>query len=136
MAGDPPIRAHLLWQEGESFRCRIGERELTLDGAGEQGLSPMQHLALAVAGCMAIDVVHILARMRTPVTSLQVQVTATRAPTPPRRFTAIELQMQIHGDVAEAGVERAVALSRERYCSAWQSLRPDTILQVRWRIVR
>ena len=49
----------------------------------------------------------------------------TRAPDEPRRFTRIELQYTVTGDVPEEVVQRGIELSRDKYCSVWHSMRQD-----------
>jgi putative redox protein len=103
-----------------------------VDGDSAAGPSPMDHLLLAAAGCMAIDVLDILAKSRVPVEGMSVAVDGTRADKPPRRFTAITMSFHLRGPVSadRPKVERAVHLSRETYCSVVHSLRPDLDLLI------
>jgi putative redox protein len=93
----------------------------------------MDALLLGVAACMGIDVVMILQKGRVPLTSLEVDVEGDRAEEVPRRFTAIRILYRIGG--LEAGhrerAQRAVDLSRDKYCSVLHSLRPDVDLDIR-----
>ena len=129
------ISLSMRWLGGERFDIRVGDHDLRLDGESLQGVSPMQYLACGVAGCMAIDVAHILTRMRTPPDALVVAMDTERPEEPPRRFTRLTLTFELTGEIPEANVERAVRLSRETYCSAWNSLREDTELVVHTRII-
>ena len=86
----------------------------------------MQALAFGLAACMAIDVVQILRKGRFALESLRARLVAERAAEPPRRFVRVDLRFVVTGDVPPERVERAIALSREKYCSVWHSLRPDT----------
>ncbi len=128
---DAPITARLDWIQDQAFEASVGEHRLTIDGETRRGLSPMQHLALAIAGCMGIDVAHILTRMRTPPDRLRVEVEAQRRDEEPRRFTRVTLDFVLTGDVSESNLERALELSRDKYCSAWATIGPDTELVVR-----
>jgi len=74
---------------------------------------------------MAIDVVHILKKGRLGVTSLRAELHARRAPRDPKRLVAVRLHFRVGGEVPAERVERAIALSRETYCSVWHSLRHD-----------
>ncbi len=86
----------------------------------------METLLAAVAGCMAIDVVHILKRMRAEPARLRARVSGERADEHPRRFRSITLQFRGGGDgVTEERLQRAVALSFETYCSVLHSLATD-----------
>ena len=88
----------------------------------------MQFLAMGLAGCMAADVLDIVRKGRHPIAGLRTRLSGTRTPAPPRRFTAIHLHFDVQGDVPAQAVDRAVALSREKYCSVWHSLRQDIVL--------
>ena len=84
---------------------------------------------------MAIDVVHILDRMRTPASALRVDLELERAPEDPRRVTSLTLSFSIGGDVPEKNVERALDLSRETYCSVLHSLRRDIRIEIPFEVV-
>ncbi len=94
----------------------------------------MQALAFALAGCMAMDVAHVLGKGKGGLRGLRADLTGTRAAEEPRRFTAIALHYSITGDVPAARVERAIELSREKYCSVWHSMRQDIALTVTFRV--
>jgi putative redox protein len=97
---------------------------LTMDGAPDGGgrnlaPRPMETLLAGAGGCTAYDVVLILKRGRHNVTGCQVKLTAERAQTDPKVFTALNLHFIVTGrGLPQAAVERAVALSHEKYCSA------------------
>lgn len=85
----------------------------------------MQHAAMALAGCMAADVVDIIRKGRHPLIGLRVVFTGGRSEQPPRRFTEISLRFEIQGAVPADAVERAIALSHDKYCSVFHSFRQD-----------
>jgi putative redox protein len=124
----PPVQIELTWDERLRFAARSGSVQLVLDGDSEAGPSPMQALAAALAGCMAVDVVAILEKGRHRLNGMQVTLRGTRADGPPARFTAIDMHYAIEGEVSDHAVTRAIQLSREKYCSVWHSLRPDITL--------
>jgi putative redox protein len=74
---------------------------------------------------MAMDVVDILQKGRFPMDAVHARLTGERRPDPPRRFTRVALHFVVRGHVPADRVERAIELSRARYCSVWHSLRPD-----------
>lgn len=115
------------WQGEHRFDTgRPGQSLARLDGGGATGQGPTDALLSALAACSGIDVVDILAKRRTPVTALDIEVVGERRPTPPRRFVAIDLTYHVTGaQVERAHAERAVALAMERYCSVASSLAPD-----------
>jgi len=121
----PPVRVELEWEGGLRFRGRSGERELKLDGDSASAVSPVEALALALAACMASDVVHILVKGRAEPKGLTARLVAERAPEEPRRLVKVDLRFAVRGPVPADKVERAIALSREKYCSVWHSLRTD-----------
>ena len=121
----PPTTAELIWSEGLRFGATSGSNAIVVDGDGAAGPSPVQTAAMGLAGCMAADVVAMLEKGRQPVTAMRVSFTGERAATPPRRFTRIILHFHVTGAVAPEAVERAIALSRETYCSVWHSMRQD-----------
>jgi putative redox protein len=121
----PPTTAELVWSEGLRFGATSGANAVVVDGDGAVGPSPVQVAAIGLAGCMAADVVAVLEKGRQPLTALRVSFTGERAATPPRRFTRITLHFHVTGPVAPEAVERAIALSRETYCSVWHSMRQD-----------
>ena len=123
----PPVAVELEWEGGLRFRGRAGDRELRLDGDSASAVSPMETLALALAGCMASDLVHILVKGRIEPTALTARLVAERAPEEPRRLVRVDLRFAVRGPVPADRVERAITLSREKYCSVWHSLRPDIV---------
>lgn len=124
------VRVELEWEGGQRFRAAAADHALTVDGEQAAGASPMQLMALAIGGCMGIDVAHILGRMRTPPQSLHVSVTGERTDEEPRRFRRIVLSFALSGDVPQDSLVRAIELSRSKYCSAWATVRPDVELVV------
>lgn len=125
----------LRWS-GHDLVFRGGEEggpQTVLDSAGEEGLSPTQLLLLSLAGCMGIDVLMILQKSRVPVESLEVEMDGDRAESPPRRYLRIRLTYRLRGpeDEHESKLQRAVDLSREKYCSVLHTLDPAVDLDIR-----
>ena len=125
MSDKPPVTIALVWERELVFAGTSGEISMTLDSAGAAGPSPMQALAFALAGCMAMDVVHILKKARHELRGLRADLSADRAPDTPHRFTTVTLNYTINGDIPAEAVERAIELSRQKYCSVWHSMRQD-----------
>jgi putative redox protein len=126
----PPTVLELIWERDLVFAGVSGQASMVLDSAGVAGPSPVQTLAFALAGCMGMDVVHILRKARHDLRGLRIDLTGERAPEEPRRFTAIALRFTINGELPRDAVDRAVELSRDKYCSVWHSLRQDITLTV------
>ncbi|HSW28434.1 MAG TPA: OsmC family protein [Longimicrobiales bacterium] len=109
-----------------------GGPEIALDSDGKAGPSPTQALLLALAGCMGVDVRMILEKSRVPLEALDVLIEADRVEEPPRRFHAIRLTYRLRGPREDdrPKVDRAVELSRDKYCSVLHTLRPDLELDI------
>jgi putative redox protein len=121
----PPVTVDLEWRGELRFAGASGGHHLVLDSAEKAGPSPIQALGLALAGCMAMDVAHILAKGHATIQSMTVHFTGRRADEPPRRFVDMEVRFSFRTDATADKVERAIALSREKYCSVWHSMRED-----------
>jgi putative redox protein len=95
-----------------------------VDGAAEAGgrnlgPRPMELVLAGTAACTAFDVVWILRKARQPVSDCVVEAEAERAEADPKVFTRIHLKYRVAGKgLNPAQVERAVKLSKEKYCSA------------------
>ena len=110
---------------GMAFSAETGSGHLlTMDGAPDGGgrnlaPRPMETLLAGAGGCTAYDVVLILQRGRHAVTGCQVKAKAERAHEDPKVFTKLNLHFVVTGKALSAvAVERAIALSHEKYCSA------------------
>ena len=124
-ASQPPLSAELVWSGQLRFSATSGSNAIVIDGDGAAGPSPVQLVAVGLAGCMATDVVAILEKGRHGLTALRVSFSGERAAEPPRRFVRITVHFHLSGPVPLEAAERAIALSREKYCSVWHSMRPD-----------
>lgn len=127
----PPLVAELVWSEELRFAATAGSATIVIDGDSTAGPSPMQAVAFGIAGCMSADIVSILQKGRHGLTGYRVRFSGTRAEQPPRRFTHLLMEVLVTGPVPQAALDRAVTLSREKYCSAFNSLREDVTLDVR-----
>lgn len=119
------MKARASWVEGMAFMGEAGSgHAVVMDGAPEYGgrnigIRPMEMLLIGLAGCTGFDVVQILKKGREAVTGCDVEVEAERASEDPKVFTKIHLSYRVTGKgLARAKVERAVTLSKEKYCSA------------------
>jgi putative redox protein len=101
------------------------------DEAG-QGATPMELLAVSLAGCTSMDVVSILVKMRQPLESFRVEVRGEKAEEHPKRFLSLEIVYYIAGAVDEKKVQRAIALSETKYCSVEATLRPAVAITSRY----
>ena len=119
------MKARIKWVEGVRFVAETGSgHALIVDGAAEAGgrnlgPRPMELVLAGTAACTAFDVVWILRKARQPVSDCVVEAEAERAEADPKVFTRIHLKYRVAGKgLNPAQVERAVKLSKEKYCSA------------------
>ncbi len=122
------MKTTLDWQGKMAFK---GENpsghEITMDAAPEvggenTGPRPTELLLQSVAGCTAIDIVSILAKMRMTPTSFQTEVEGERAEEHPKKFTKLHIHYILEGDLDEKKVVRAIKLSKDDYCSVSHTL--------------
>ncbi len=119
------MKTRIKWTEEVSFVAETGSgHALVVDGAPEAGgrnlgPRPMELVLAGTAACTAFDVVWILKKARQPITDCVVEAEAERAADDPKVFTRIHLTYRLSGKgLKRAQVERAVKLSKEKYCSA------------------
>ena len=103
---------------------------MRLDGGAHSGQTPPDALLSSLAACSGIDLVDILAKRRTPVERLSIEVEGERRDAAPRRFLRLRITYRVDGKGIEAvHAERAVGLAFEKYCSVAATLAPDTLVQ-------
>ena len=88
------------------------------------GLKPSDLLLLSAASCSTYDVAMILDRQHEPLEGLEVICTGEQLPNPPHAFTSIHLHYRAYGAVDPRKLERAIALSEDKYCSIINTLKP------------
>jgi putative redox protein len=123
------MKTKVKWIEDVSFVVETGSGHAVLvDGATDSGgrnlgPRPMELVLAGTAACTAFDVVWILRKARQPIGSCVVEAEADRAAEDPKVFTRIHFTYRVSGEgLDHAQVERAVKLSREKYCSATQMM--------------
>jgi putative redox protein len=131
-----PVAVQIVWagegrfDAGREATSREGgpdeSPQIRLDSSAHTGPSPFDALLCALGSCAAVDVVDILAKRRTPVESLRVNVRAERVDGTPRRLARATLEFSITGaGIERVHAERAIDLAVNKYCSVRDSLRPD-----------
>lgn len=114
------MKANVEWIKDELF---LGTSEsghtIVLDAnAGETAPSPLENVLISLGGCSSVDVVSILQKARQNIQRCQVEISGERVNTIPKLFSDIHLHFIISGsNIAPKHVERAVALSADKYCS-------------------
>ena len=116
---------HWMPATGMAFTAETGSGHLlNMDGSPDGGgrnlaPRPMETLLAGAGGCTAYDVLLILKRGRHAVSGCRVELKAERAAQDPKVFTALHLHFVVSGRALDRGaVERAIALSHDKYCSA------------------
>lgn len=122
-----PTRVMVDWKGARNFEAaREGRPSILIDGDGNDGPSPPDTLLAALASCVSVDVVDILAKRRTPVETFNVEVLGERVDTIPRKFKHITLNFAITGaGIDRVNALRAIELSATKYCSVRDSLDPN-----------
>lgn len=130
----PTNKATLKWDRDLVFLGRTQEGyEIEFDGHVQWGCKPTDALLLALAGCMGIDVVMFLQKMKIELADFTMDIVGTRNPTPPQYFASVDMTLNIAGkNLDPKKVDRAVSLSHEKYCSVYNSLRKDMAVNIKY----
>ena len=119
------MKARIKWVEDRTFIGESGSGHKIVLGTafgsdgGSPGPSSMELVLIGLGGCSAYDVVHILEKGREAIEDVTVELEAERAQQDPKVFTRIHMHFVVKGrGLAAEKVERAIALSVEKYCSA------------------
>lgn len=125
-------KATLTWDKELIFVGRTNRGyEIEFDAAQQWGCSPTESLLLSVAGCMGIDMVSFLQKMKCEIKAYKMDIVGERNPTPPQYYTSIEMIIAVTGSgLTPKKLERAISLSQEKYCSVYHSLRKDITVKV------
>jgi putative redox protein len=127
------------FDENFGFKARAGNHEMILDtaveiGGNDQGFRPMELMLVSLAGCSAIDIIHILNKGKHAIRSYTATVEAERRDELPRIFSTIDMIITVDTDAPDTVLERAVKLTKEKYCSVYAVLEasaPVTLKLVR-----
>ena|SRR5438309_4656523 len=119
------VEARVQWTGGERFVASASSgHALVVDSSSQtkSASGPMELVLIALCSCTATDVVSVLKKKREPFTSVVVRAQGERALEPPTVYTSIHLIYEIGGHVSPAAAERAVHLSKDKYCSVSRML--------------
>ena len=131
---NPEVRSTLTWDKDLIFNGRTQEGyEIDFDAHVQWGCKPTDALLLSLAGCMGIDTVMFLKKMRMDLSSFKIDIVGKRNLEPPQYYKAVDIVLYIGGrNLSPKKVDRAVKLSHEKYCSVYNSLRDDMDVKVRY----
>lgn len=126
-----PIETKITWNGGKAFTGEFAGHKVIMDatkefGGEEKGPTPKALLLFSLAGCAGIDVVSILGSMRVEIDSLEMEVVGELLDDTPARFSEIKMVYRFKGqDLPLKKLERAVKLSKEKYCGVSASFSPE-----------
>jgi putative redox protein len=129
-AGPVISRSEVAWRGDRLFDAGPAGRTHRIDAAATVAPGPVETLLSAIASCSGVDVIDIIAKRKTPVERMTINVTAERRAEFPRRVQKLEIAFHIDGaGIEKEHAERAIQLSYERYCSVAASLAADIITE-------
>lgn len=91
-------------------------------GGGDSAFRPMQMLLVGLASCSAIDILNILYKQKQEVLSFEVEVEGDRTEEIPSIFKNIRVLIKVSGGLSQKKLEKAIHLTKEKYCSVYQIL--------------
>jgi putative redox protein len=110
------------WLGGMAFEANVGGHKITVDAASDNGGNdlgprPKPLMMVALAGCTGMDVVSILKKMRVEFDSFSVDVEGITSDEHPKKYLEMTVIYRVKGkSIDPEKVEKAVELSKERYC--------------------
>lgn len=131
----PDNRVQIAWAGDHRFDAgRPGGPQIRIDASAQTGPGPVDALLIGLGCCTGVDVVDILAKRRTPVESLGIEVQGERREEIPRRIIKAHLVYRIDGaGIEREHAERAIDLAVTKYCSVRDSLDPS--IPITWSLV-
>ena len=103
---------------------------------GGDDISPAQMLLLGLAGCMGMDVAHVLTKKRVAFKAIEVTVVGQQPNEYPRPFQIIEIKFQVAGTgISPDAVAKAVSLSQDKYCVVGQTLQQTVTIETSFEII-
>ncbi|UKT62324.1 OsmC family protein [Pedobacter mucosus] len=93
------------------------DAKVAIGGEGK-GFRPMEMLLIGLGGCSGIDMVNVLTKQKEPLNDIKISITATRKEEEmPPIFDVIDIHFDLFGDLSAPKVERALAMTFDKYCS-------------------
>lgn len=106
--------------QGKSLLLDAGK---SFGGIG-YGMSPMQTILAALGGCSGIDIVSILNKQKQKVDRFSIKINGRRKEgAEPSLWEFVEVIFELTGQLEPDKVNRACALSIDKYCSVAETLR-------------
>ena len=128
-------KGFLSWEHDLVFTARIRGYEFEYDPKAAEGCWPTDTLIMSLAGCLGIDVVMFLQKMRVEIKEFEIETSGERNPEPPQYYKSMEMTIHVSGKgITPKKLDRAISLSQEKYCSVYHTLRKDLNVKVRYEI--
>ena len=108
---------------------------IALDGpeefnGSEAATRPKELILIGLAGCSGSDVASILSKMREKIQRFEIDVDSESATEHPKVFTKIHLKYRFWGEnLKKDNIEKAIALSQDKYCSVTAMLKPKVEIE-------
>jgi putative redox protein len=122
------------WNGGMSFEADVMDYKIMMDadpefGGQRKGPKPKPLLLVALAGCTGMDIVSLLNKMRIEFKKFNIRVDGDTADEHPKKFTRITITYEVTGkNIDREKVEKAVILSKEKYCSVSATLKDSVTI--------
>ena len=104
-------------------------------GASERGWRPMELLLVSLAGCSCIDLISVLKKQRQDIQDVKIDLSGTRRPGTPSPYESIALHFTFTGKIKPEKVDKAIELTKGKYCSVYFSLHPDIDVRYTYDII-
>jgi putative redox protein len=128
-------KGFLSWEKDLVFTARIRGYQFEYDPKAMEGCWPTDTLLMSLAGCLGIDVVMFLQKMKAEIKEFEIETSGERNPIPPQYYKSVKMVIHISGKgITPKKLDRAIALSQEKYCSVYHSLRKDIEVTVSYEI--
>ena len=135
-------RVDVVFKGGMKFEAKAGRAGTTVDidfgreGETIAGYTPMELVLASLCGCSGQVTVGLLARMGQEVRDLVIHAKGTKKEIHPAVFTSIDLEFEFRGGkIDAASVDKALALSEERYCPVWAMLKAASPIKATYRLL-
>lgn len=136
------MRAHIRYSGNMSFIGKADSNHfVVMDaskkvGGEESAVKPIELILIGLGGCTGVDVVSILSKMRAPLEKLEILINAEQSDDFPKVFTKIHIDYTFYGQgLKNEQVERAVNLSKEKYCSVSAMLSKSAEISHSYKII-
>ena len=136
------MKAHIRYTGNMSFIGKADSNHLVIMdasksvGGEESAVKPIELILIGLGGCTGIDVVSILKKMRASFDKLEILISAEQSEDYPKVFIKIHIEYLFYGkDLKNEQVERAVTLSKEKYCSVSAMLSKSAEMSHSYKII-